>query len=351
MATFEKRGALQWRAKVRRRGHPTQSKTFNTKAEAEAWATVVESEMARGVFISRTEAESTTLEECLRQYLAEVTPLKKGAEQERYKIGIILKHPICKSFMAGLRGADLARYRDDRLKAVSGGTVNREMAILSNVFNVARREWGMESLQNPLEVVRKPKNGRARDRRLREGELEAILAASQSTELAGVLLLALESSMRRGELAGLLWRHVHLKERFLVLPDTKNGEQRAVPISSRAAAALKELDERAPRDKDGDRIDERVFPMRGDSITQAFGRARDSARAAYLEECTATSRKPAPGFLEDLRFHDMRHEAASRFFEKGLQIMEVATITGHKDLRMLKRYTHLKASDLAEKLG
>lgn len=342
MASIRKRGDLQWEVRVRKKGHPVQSKTFSTKAEAEAWAAVIESEMARGVFVSRAEAERTTLAECLGRYGREITPHKKGAAHEAYKLGIILKHKLCLRFMAGIRGADLAQYRDDRLKEVGGATVSRELALLSNLFNVARREWGMENLSNPVEVVRKPKPAKSRDRRLQPGELEAILASSESPQLSAIILLALETAMRRAELAGVLWRNVHLKERYLVLPDTKNGERRTVPLSTRAVTLLEKL----PRNIDG-----RVFSMRADSITQAFERARDRALAAHLAERKEIGKKPVTSFLTDLRFHDLRHEAASRFFEKGLGIMEAAAITGHKDLRMLKRYTHLKAEDLAKKLG
>lgn len=342
MATIRKRGNLQWEVRVRHKGHPTQSKTFCTKAEGEAWAAVIESEMARGVFISRTESEKTTLAECLKRYLAEITPNKKGAEHETYKIGIILKHKVCNHYMASVRGADLAQYRDDRLKEVKGATVSRELAILSNLFNVARKEWGMENLTNPVEVVRKPKPPRGRDRRLQEGELEAILAASESPQLSAIILLAIETAMRRGELVSLTWSNVRLKERHLLLPDTKNGEARAVPLSSKAVTLL----ERLPRSITG-----KVFNMRADSVTQAFERTRDRALATYLAGCKEAAAKPTQSFLTNLRFHDLRHEATSRFFEIGLNPIEAASITGHKDLRMLQRYTHLKAENLAKKLG
>lgn len=358
MATFERRtdkdgNVISIRVKVRRSGFPATSKNFDVNGprkadinaalrEAETWARQIESEMDRGSFVSRTESEQTTLQECLERYLREVTPAKKGAAHETYKIRALLRNKLSQRYMAAIRGTDLASYRDDRLKHVTGATVTRELAILSHVFNMARKEWGMENLSNPIEVVRKPKPRKGRDRRLQEGELDAIIAASESDHLSAIIMLALETAMRRGELVSIQWKNVFLKECHLRLLDTKNGESRDVPLSKKAIALLKSL----PRSVNG-----RVFTMRADSITQAFERARDRALQAYLTECDEQNKKPDEGFLAGLRFHDLRHEATSRFFEIGLNPIEAASVTGHKDLRMLKRYTHLKAEDLAKKLG
>lgn len=221
-------------------------------------------------------------------------------------------------------GADIAAYRDKRGHYVAAATVGRELAVISHIFNVARKEWGMESLSNPVEAVRKPKLPKSRDRRLEPGELDRLLEATESLELGTIVLLAVETAMRRSEIAGLLRKNVNLLKRTLILTDTKNGESRTVPLSSRAVELLSSMPTR---------ISGRVFGMAPDSITQAFDRACEHAG------------------IDDLRFHDLRHEAASRLFEKGLNPMEVASITGHKTLQMLKRYTHLRAEDLAKKLG
>lgn len=360
MATYERRtdkdgNVISIRVKIRRRGFPALSRTFDVHGlrhadinaatrEAETWTRQVESEMDRGSFVSRTESEQTTLKECLERYKREVTPTKKGADQEQYRIGIILRHPLCNRYMASIRGTDIAQYRDDRMTEVANATVTRELATLSHVFSMARKEWGMENLQNPIEVVRKPKLPEGRDRRLLAGELDAILAASESDQLRAIVLLGLETAMRRGEFVKLLWSNLHLDKQYLVLPgkDTKNGTARMVPLSTRAVALLK---------KQTRATDPRVFPIRADSITQAFERARDRARDDYEKACKEKGTKPNDGFLKNLRFHDLRHEATSRLFEIGLNPIEAASVTGHKDLRMLKRYTHLKAEDLAKKLG
>lgn len=356
MATFEQRkdkdgNVITIRVKIRRKGLPSTSKNFDVLGpktsdlnaalrQAEMWARMIESEMDRGIFVSRTESESTTFGECLLRYAKEITPHKKGAEAEQYKINFLLTHPLSKRTMASIRSADIAQYRDERARVVKPATIVRELGILSHVFNVARREWGMENLANPVQIVRKPKLPQGRDRRLLPGELDAIIEASESPELRAIIQLEVETAMRRSEFVALHWRDVHKK--YLKLHDTKNGESRDVPLSTRATKLLSEL----PR-----RLDGKLWSIRADSITQAFSRARDKARKAYEEKCKEGGETPNPGFLKNLRFHDLRHEATSRFFEKGLNPIEAAAVTGHKDLRMLKRYTHLKAEDLARKLG
>ncbi|MHB8455410.1 MAG: site-specific integrase [Acidiferrobacterales bacterium] len=358
MPTFEHRkdkdgNVITIRVKIRRRGLPLTSKNFDVHGpkvsdlnaalrHAEKWARMIESEMDRGAFVSRAESESTTLRECLERYAREITPQKKGAAAEFSKIEILKAHPIAERVMVTIRGSDVAQYRDGRTKLVGPATIVRELGTLSHVFNIARREWGMENLANPVQVVRKPKLPQGRERRLFPGELNAIIAASESAELCTILQLELETAMRRGELTALLWCDVHLKSRYLQLRDTKNGDARTVPLSSKAIKLLSNL----PR-----RLDGRVWGMRADSITHAFERARDRARRRYEEKCKESGDTPKPCFLKELRFHDLRHEATSRFFEKGLNPIEAAAVTGHKDLRMLKRYTHLNPTVLAEKLG
>lgn len=199
----------------------------------------------------------------------------------------------------------------------------------------------MGGLVNPVSQIRKPKLPQGRDRRLLPGELDRIISASESPVLSNIVQFALETAMRRSEIAGMTWDQVDLKKRTVTLLETKNGEKRIVPLSTEAVRILANL----PR-----RIDGNVWGMASDSITQAFIRAVDRARKTYEKECEGKGEKPDPGFLANLTFHDLRHEATSRFFEKGFNVMEVAAITGHKTLQMLKRYTHLKAEDLAEKL-
>ena len=324
MATFRKRSG-SWQALVKKKGFGQIARTFDTKAAAEAWAKVTESEMVRGIFIPRKEAENTTLFEALDRYEREVSSTKKGHRREKTRISIWKNHSLAKRVLASIRGNDMAAHRDDRLKAgYSANTVRLELAIISHLFEIARKEWGMEGLTNPVKAIRMPSPPAGRDRRLGPGELEKLLESS-SEELSQVIRFALETAMRRGELAGMTWEMVDLKRRTVTLPETKNGQKRIVPLSSVAVAILKErLSTR--------RIDGKVWDIGLDAISQDFAKA-----------CQKTG-------ISGLHFHDLRHEATSRLFEKGLNPMQVATITGHKTLQMLKRYTHLKAEDLAELL-
>jgi integrase len=327
VATFRKRGPYQWQAQVRKKGQPLQTKTFETRALAEQWARTIEVEIDKGVFVSRAEAESTTLKELLERYLAEVTPLKKGAASETNRARALIRLPLARRYVAGIRGVDIARYRDERLRKVTPSTVKRDLVLLGHVFEVARKEWGIH-VHNPVRDIRLPADNRPRDRRLQAGEEARLLEACREARnpwLLPIVQLALETAMRQGELIRLHWEHIDLNRRTAHLPDTKNGEARTVPLSTTAVRVLRTL----PRGLHGP-----VF----------LGLTTEAVKRAYIRAVRRAS-------IENLRFHDLRHEATTRLFEKGLNIMEVASITGHKDLRMLRRYTHLKAEDLARKLG
>lgn len=374
MATIRKRGELQWQARVRRKGYPDQVKTLETRAEAEAWARQVESEIDRGVFVSRAEAEATSLHDLLARYQCEIIPGKKGEVQERSVIRAWQATDLAKRPVASIRGADVAKLRDDWIKALRPATVLRRLAVLSHVFNMARKEWGMESLSNPVELVRKPQPNNARSRRITtpeeegsgrktdDGELERVIAASGSSVLPAIIRLAVETAMRRGEIMALRWEHIDLKRQVAHLPVTKNGGSRDVPLSSRAVRVLQELKQveeaRAIGDaggKEGAKVvtlllSGAVFRIRSDAVTRAFERAVDRARRWYVDECKEAKRQPDAKYLVDLRFHDLRHEAASRL-ASVYQLHELTKVTGHKDPRMLMRYYHPKAEDLAKRLG
>lgn len=360
MATIRKRGEYSWEAQIRRKGHPTLTKTFLYKADAESWARMVESEIERGVFISRTEAENTTLDEALVRYESEISANKAGVEKEKYFIRRFRADKLAQRSMATIRSADIAAWRDKRLQEVAASTVRRELVLLSHVFSIARREWGMESLQNPVETTSKPKQPKGRDRRVSAEEIDAICTESQSLELPAIIRIAVETGMRRSEIAGICWEHIDFADRTVFLEHTKNGEERNVPLSTAAIATLQAIQEdvRAQRKK-AEAIDTPlegpVFKARPNTITQAFIRAVERARANHLKTRIAAGIKESElqsdSFLLGITFHDLRHEATSRLFELGrFDVMEIASITGHKSLVMLKRYTHLKASNLAKKL-
>ena len=327
MATIEKRGQF-WRVKVRRAGLPAQTKTFDNRTHAQQWARSVESDLDKGIVVDRRTAQRLSLAEVLERYRREVTPTKRGSADENLRLKAMAQRPFARIKMSALTSSQLAAYRDERLKVVSGATVNREFSVLSHAIDTARREWDVYLPTNPCTLVRRPPQGRPRDRRLQGDEEKRLLAACRGARnkwLVHFVALAIETGMRRGELLGLLWDNVDLERRTAFLPVTKNGESRGVPLSSRAIEVLRAL----PPSTNG-----RVFAeLTREALKQSFNRA---ARRAGIT---------------GLRVHDLRHEATSRFFEKGLNVMEVASVTGHKTLQMLKRYTHLSVTDLATRLG
>ena len=325
MATYEKRGNYQWRTKIRVKGYPSQSKTFETKTEAEAWAKMVESEMHRRIWISHSEAEKTNVCEALNRYQLEILPTKKSQHPVIYSIKSINKF-LGDYALATLTSSNIASFRNSRLKEVDPQTVRKDLSLLKRVLDIAITEWGISLPHgNPVLQITMPKQPEGRDRRLLEGEEELILhELCDNFMMRSIFLFALETAMRRSEIVAMLWKHIDFKAQTLRIPLTKTATTRKIPLSRKAIDILNNL----PREIDG-----KVWDVKPDSITRAFNRA--CARAN----------------IEDLRFHDLRHESTSRFFELNLNIMEVASITGHKDLKMLKRYTHLRAEDLAKKLG
>ena len=345
MAQIIKRGDFQWFARIRRVGHPEQSKTFNTKDEAEAWARDIEVKMDRGIFIDKKELEKTKLFDLLVRYADEITPTKKGVDAELNKIEVLKKQPIAQLLLINMEPGDFVDFRNSRIKEVSAATVIKEMGLLSNVLNVARTEWKMRGLENHAKGVRRPKKPAARKRRLHcQEEADRIIAASGSATLKALIPLAVETAMRRGEMTSIQRKHLDLENRTLELFDTKNGEDRVVPLSSAAIALIRSLP--VTGGESGE-----LFGVRPHSMSTAFRRALRRARIAYERECEALGKEPDPKFLVGLRLHDLRREATSRFIESGsFEREEVKSITGHKSDSMLGVYKQLKARELAKKL-
>jgi len=330
MATIRKlRG--KWQAMVRRKGLAPRSKSFDKRTDAEKWARDLEAQVDVAGFIADTRlAEQTTLGQILSRYRDEITPMKRSAKTEAIRINAMLRRDMCHRTLAMLTSANIATYRDERLQTVAPATVTREINTISHAIDVAQREWGIHLNRNPAKMVRRPSAPRGRNRRLEGDEEQRLLAAcdrGRNPWMRPLVILAIETGMRRGEILGLRWEHVDLDRRVAHLPNTKNGDERDVPLSIRATETLTGLKLLPDRDA------ERVFPVSANAVRLAWEHLRDRAGVG------------------DLHIHDLRHEAVSRLFEKGLDIMEVSTISGHKTLSMLKRYTHLKAVDLVSRLG
>lgn len=325
MPTIRKKGEGQYHVQIRKRGYPTQTKTFTKEADARRWATIIESEMERGVFVSRTEAEATLVKDVLQRFATEILPTKRSEQSDKSRIKT-LTEAFGDYRLASLNSTQVARFRDQRLKVVGPQSVIHEINLLNRVLKTATMEWGIALPGGlPTAQVRKPAKPRGRDRRVTEDEITKILEITGSVELRTIVTLAVETGMRRSELASLVWEEIDLKKQTAHLPKTKTDVPRTVPLSKAAIKALTDF---------GTQKVGRVFALQTESISQAFERACEPHRAN----------------VSGVHFHDLRHEATSRLFEKGLNIMEVAAITGHKTLDMLKRYTHLRAEDLAKKL-
>jgi integrase len=327
MASFRQRGG-KWQARVLRNGYPDQTKTFETKADAEKWARSVESEIDKGQFVNVSEAQRTTLGDVIARYLEEVTPSMKGAAEDAIRLKAIIRKPIARWSMANLSAARIAAYRDERLREVSAGTVIRELAYLSAIINHARREWGI-NVPNPVQMVRKPQSPQARSRVLTNEEVSKLLVALEPTGRRSnwtkpAVEIALATAMRRGELLSLRWEHIDLQGSTAFLPDTKNGDSRTVPLSSVAVQVLAEL----PRHISG-----AVIPVKYFTLEAAFKRGvRRSG-------------------LDGVRFHDLRRTAITRIAEKLPNVIELAAVSGHKSLMELKTYYRPTATELAQKLG
>ena len=327
MASFRQRNN-KWQARISRDGHPDQVKTFEAKADAERWARSVESEMDKGHFVSVSEAQRTTLGDVIERYLVEVTPRMKSATEDTIRLKALIRKPIAKWSMANLSSARIAEFRDERLCEVSAGTVIRELAYLSSIINHARREWGI-NVPNPVQMVRKPPSPPARGRVLTDADVSSLLKVFEPIGrrnhwVKPIVELALATAMRRGELLSLRWENINLKARTAYLPTTKNGDARTVPLSSIALHIL----EKIPRHLSGS-----VFPINAPTLNAAFKRGLSRSG------------------LEDIRFHDLRRTAITKMAEKLPNVIELAAVSGHKSLMVLKQYYRPSASDLALKLG
>ncbi len=290
MATLTKRNG-KWQAKIRKKGQRTITKSFLLYEDAERWGRKTESELERGIYVEDTdEARNTTIKEAAHRFRIEHLGRLRHGKREKNRIAAILYTTKWGSIsLSNLKSKDVTAYIRKRENAGRRpDTIRLDLTLISKMFKHARTEWGLESLKNPVDAVRRPSlRGTSRNRRLEEGEEEQLIQAAKP-ELKPVILFAIETAMRREEIATLTWPCIDLKKRTAHLPRTKNGETRTVPLSSQAIQILQEI----PRNIG----DEPVFGLSKDQITD---RMRSTVKRAELV---------------NLRFHDLRHEATSRFF-------------------------------------
>jgi integrase len=317
MATIRKRKD-RWQAQVRRKGSSPVSKTFTLQKDAFLWARQMEIFADRGEIpsVQQKLAADSSLSDLITRYIQTVTSTKRSAEYETIILQALLRHPISQKSLKELQVKDFANYRDERLKEISGASLRRQLNPIRHMFQIAINEWGI-----PL----KAKDNR-RERRLKDGEYERLLAAARTRQnpfIEKIVVFAIETGMRRGEILNLCWDQVDLKRRSVSILESKNGHSRTIPITQLAASTLQSLS----------RGNARVFPTTANSLRLAWDRMLKGTG------------------IEDLHFHDLRHEAISRFFEMGLTVPEVASISGHRDTRMLLRYAHADRGRILEKFA
>lgn len=319
MASIRKRGTA-WRAELYKDGK-RESQTFPTKQQAAAWAQQREAELI-GVRLPEH-----TVKDALRRYAREVAPKHRGERWEITRLGLLERDRIASVRLPALRPIHLAEWRERRLQAVSGASVRREMNLLQSVFKACRREWGWLAV-DPLKDVDRPPNPPSRRRRISQDEIDRMTLAlgydggapeTVSDRVAMAFLFAVETAMRSGEILALTWSDVG--EKSVELRTSKNGDRRRVPLSPAARDLLALL----PRGSAS------VFDLNGGVRDALFRKARDRAK------------------IQNLHFHDSRAEAIWRLSKK-LDVMELARVIGHRDLKSLLFYYETSADDLADRL-
>lgn len=343
MASIQKRikkdGTTSYRVEVRLKGFPPQRATFERKTDAKTWASNTESAIREGRYFRTTESRKHTLANAIDRYKESVLPTKKDQRKQKLQLDW-WRQELGAYTLADVTPALLAESRDKLSTDRGPATVVRYLAALSHVFTVATKEWGWLE-DNPLRRVTKPKEPRGRVRflsddetvggKLIEGERTRLLKACQQSSnayLYSIVVLALSTGMRQGEILNLRWGDVDVRQGRITLNETKNGERRVVPLLGHAQRLLKEHAKIRRLDTGF------LFPGRNPQRPVFI-------RAPWLEAVKVAG-------IEDLRFHDLRHSAASYLAMNGASLAEIAEVLGHKTLQMVKRYSHLSEAHTAD---
>ena len=319
MATIRKRGKT-WHVQIRQANKPSMTKSFTKKLDAVRWAQNAEGMLREDKSINLRRDNQIPLRAAIQKYIETVSKSKKGCKEEIYRLQKISCQDFSGNLLSRITSSQIAHYRDLRLATVSSATVRRELTLLRHLFNIAKKEWGIWVPENPISAISIPSCSPPRERRVSDDELRELEKAAgkkSSIPLAKIIRFAVLTGMRKSEILGIRPEHV-IGNGTLLIPSTKNGRPRIIPLHNEAEEILV--------NEGGN------FKSTSAGLRMAFDRARKKAK------------------LNSVRFHDLRHEAISRFFESGLSIPEVMKISGHSDVRMLMRYTHPKAHEIAKKL-
>ena len=345
MASIEKRitreGKSSYRVKIRLKGQPTESASFERLTDAKKWAASTESAIRENRHFKTSASKRHTLAELIDRYVREVLPAKPKSRVNQTALLKWWKAEIGSFALSDVSPALIAEYRD---KLAAGktkrgtqrnpATVVRYLAALSVCFTHAVKEWGWID-DTPMRKVTKPKESRGRVRFLSDDERARLLKAckeSSNPYLYPAVVLAVSTGMRSGEIMGLTWDVVDLNRGRAILHETKNGERRAVAVTGHALEVLKEMGKVR-------RIDVNLlFPSKA-KATQKQQKPLD-LRAPWLAALMKAD-------IQDFKFHDLRHSAASYLAMNGASLAEIAEVLGHKTLQMVKRYAHLSEGHTA----
>ena len=324
MASLRKRNS-RWEVRVRRLGQPTQTKTFTLKSDAQQWARKAEIALEKGELLRKPKFSPIKLEDAVGRYLEEVAIHHKGLASERYRLCAMVKRLGKTKPINTITSKDVASYKVERQKEVTSASVRRELNILSSLFQTAKNEWGMTALNNPLTAVKRPSDSVARDRRLTPIEKEQLLSESlkvDNRQLYLAILIALNTGMRQGEILKLKWGDVDCVRNQITVRDTKNGSNRIIVLSTALKSAL----------MTAKNTDETILAITASGLQQAFRKLTKRLQ------------------IRNIRFHDLRHEAISSFFEMGLSVPEVQLMSGHRTLDQLMRYSHANIEMIKQKV-
>ena len=316
---MEKRSG-KWRVLIRRKFTKTISKTFVTKEDADKYARETERQIDKGFLVSYEEAQKTKFGELLERYRMEITSKKKSNETEDYKIKYLQTLPIADTCLISITPTKIAKLRDALLAERKPGTVCKYLAFISNAWNIARKEWGINLPDNPVSLIKKPIVKDRRDRILTPDEYKKLLDACSLSKLysmKGMVIFAYTTGARYGEILKLQKNDVDFIKRTALLRDTKNNEDRVLPLTEEAMKVLKEQ----PLTTSG-----HFFQASNDKFKHYWNKAKLIAE------------------VENFRFHDLRACALTNFFlpPYNFSIPMVAKISGHKSWKELERYERMK---------
>lgn len=340
MALIETRrspaGVTTYRARVRLKGKPEANATFKRLTDAKRWVQDTESAIREGRYFAAAEAKRHTFGDLVDRYIKEVIPLKpKNGSNTKHqllwwksKLGAYTLSDVNAPLIVQFR-TELQTMRTHRKTVMSPSTVVRYLAALSHAFTIAVKDWGWVD-DSPMRKVTKPTQPRGRERFLSDDERQRLMEACQASSSAflhTVVVVALSTGMRRGEIMGLRWPQVDLKRGQILLHDTKNGSSRAAPLTGLALAMFTDV----------------AKVRRIDTDLVFYG--HDAKKPVDLTKPWKTA--VAKAKLKDFRFHDLRHSAASYLAMNGASTIEIAAVLGHKTLAMVRRYSHLANSHTA----